>query len=214
MNIRDEIEKEHSKKQALRIANYAVQNKQQFKELMSCYTHEDYRLSQRAAWSVSRAAKNKPEMIAPYINVLVKRLQEPNVHPAVICNAVSILEDINIPEQFHGEIMNACFGFIETPSTPAAIKAFSLTVLFNLSQQYPEIKPELKLIIEERWDTETAAFRSRGKKILKKISDVWWLMSDIYSPGNKIISISYIRHQRSYILIKHPYLNSLFHFSQ
>lgn len=167
MNIQQELEKEHSKEQASRIANYAVQNKKQFKELMNCYTNEDYRLSQRAAWSVSWAAKNKPAMIEPYINVLVKRLQEPNVHPAVIRNAVRILEDINIPEQFHGEVMNACFGFIETPSTPAAIKAFSLTVLFNLTKQYPEIKPELKLIIEERWDTETAAFRSRGKKILR-----------------------------------------------
>ena len=62
--------------------------------------------------------------------------------------------------------MNACFGFVESPSKPNAIKASSLTIIFNLSKQYPEIKQELKLIIEERWDTETAAFRSRGKKIL------------------------------------------------
>ncbi len=172
MNIRTELEKEHSKEQASRIASYAVQNKKQFEELMNCYKADDYRLSQRAAWSVSWAAKNKPALIEPYIGVLVKRLQEPNVHPAVVRNAVRILEDIFIPEQFHGEVMNACFGFIETPSTPPAIKAFSLTVLFNLTKQYPEIKPELKLIIEERWDTETAAFKSRGRKILKSIADV------------------------------------------
>jgi hypothetical protein len=171
MNIRTELEREHSKEQALRIAHYAVQNKKQFKELMNCYTDEDYRLSQRAAWSVSWAAKNNPSMIEPYIGVLVKRLQEPGVHPAVVRNAVRVLEDIELPEQYHGEVMNSCFAFIENPATPAAIKAFSLTVLFNLSRQYPEIKPELQLIIEERWDTETAAFRSRGKKILKKISD-------------------------------------------
>jgi|GEM_PF-3144361 len=48
MNIRLELEKEHSKDQALRIAHYAVQHKKQFKELMDCYTDEDYRLSQRA----------------------------------------------------------------------------------------------------------------------------------------------------------------------
>ncbi|TDO25171.1 hypothetical protein [Sediminibacterium goheungense] len=171
MNIREELAREHSKEQALRIANYAVQNKKKFRELMDCYTDEDYRLSQRAAWSVSWAAKNNPEMIAPYIPVLVKRLQEKGVHDAVIRNAVRVLEDIEIPESFHGEVMNSCFAFIENPVTPAAIKAFSLTVLFNLSQQYPEIKQELKLIIEERWDTETAAFKSRGRKILKAMAD-------------------------------------------
>lgn len=167
MTIREELEKEHSKAQALRIANYAVQNKKQFRELMDCYTDIDYRLSQRAAWSVSWAARNKPDMIKPYMGVLVKRLQEPGVHPAVIRNAVRVLEAIDIPEPYHGQIMNACFGFIENPATPAAIKAFSLTILDRLSATYPEIKPELILIIEERWDTETAAFRSRGRKILK-----------------------------------------------
>jgi hypothetical protein len=65
--------------------------------------------------------------------------------------------------------MNACFGFIENPTIPIAIKAFSLTTLYNLCKTYPEIKPELKLIIEDRWDTETAAFKSRGKKILANL---------------------------------------------
>lgn len=126
----------------------------------------EYRLAQRAAWSVSWAAEKNPEMIRPYIKDLVSQMQRTDVHDSVIRNSVRVLELIEIPEEFHGEVMNACFHFIETPSTPAAIKAFSLTTLFNLSKQYPEIRSELKLIIEERWDTETAAFRSRGKRIL------------------------------------------------
>ena len=166
MNIRDEILKEHSKAQALKIASYACSSKKNFKELMVCFTDDEYRLAQRAAWSVSWAAKKKPEMIKPYIKNIVSHLQRKDVHASVIRNSVRILEEIEIPEIFHGEVMNTCFGFIETPSTPVAIKAFSLTTLFNLSKKYPEIRSELKLIIEERWNTETAAFRSRGKKIL------------------------------------------------
>ncbi|MEI9912474.1 MAG: hypothetical protein WDO71_24170 [Bacteroidota bacterium] len=48
-------------------------------------------------------------------------------------------------------------------------KAFSLTILQNLSRLYPEIRNEIKVIIEERWEHETAAFRSRAKKILKEL---------------------------------------------
>jgi len=169
MIIKDEILKEHSKTQALKIAAYACASKKNFKELMQCFMSGEYRLAQRAAWSVSWAAEKNPEMIRPYIKDLVSQMQRTNVHDSVIRNSVRVLELIEIPEEFHGEVMNACFHFIETPSTPAAIKAFSLTTLFNLSKQYPEIRSELKLIIEERWDTETAAFRSRGKKILKQI---------------------------------------------
>jgi len=56
------------------------------------------------------------------------------------------------------------------PSRPVVIKAFSLTTLYNLSKFYPEIKNELKLIIQERWDHETAAFKSRGRHILKQLN--------------------------------------------
>jgi hypothetical protein len=45
-----------------------------------------------------------------------------------------------------------------------------MTTLFNLSRFYPEIKNELKLIIEGRWNHETAAFKSRGKHILKALN--------------------------------------------
>jgi len=169
MIIRDEILKEHSKENALRIATYACSSKKNFKELMKCFLDKEYRIAQRAAWSVSWAARKKPEMIQPYIKVLVEQLQRKDVHHAVIRNSIRVLEDMEIPEAFHGEVMNTCFNFIEDPSTPIAIKSFSLTALFNLSKHYPEIKHELRLIIEERWDTETAAFRARGKKILKAL---------------------------------------------
>lgn len=169
MNLKEEILAAHDKKHAIKIANYACSSPEHFKELMDCYNDTAYRLAQRAAWSVSWAARKQPNMIKPFIGDLVKKLNNTEVHTAVIRNAVRVLETIEIPEQYHGEVMNRCFAFIEDPTIPVAIKAFSLTTLFNLSRQYPEIKHELQLIIEERWDIETAAFRSRGKKILNQL---------------------------------------------
>lgn len=166
MNLRDEILKEHSKVHALRIAEYACASPKNFKALMNCFLDADYRLAQRAAWSVSWAARKKPAMIGLHINALTTVLRRKDVHDAVLRNAVRVLQEIEIPERFQGEVMDACFGFIESPSTPVSVKAFSLTTLFNLSKLYPEIVPELKLIIEEKLPHETAAFRSRAKKIL------------------------------------------------
>ncbi len=169
MNLKEQILAGHSKEHALKIAAYACQNKKHFKELMQCFMSSDYRLAQRAAWSVSWAAKKKPAMVQPHIKDLVSVLGRTGMHDAVIRNSVRVLEAIDIPEAFHGEVMSHCFKFIENPATPAAIKAFSLTTLFNLSKIYPEIKQELKLIIETNWNNESAAFKSRGKRILARL---------------------------------------------
>jgi hypothetical protein len=171
MNIREELLKEkiHTKAHAMEITGYACSSPKHFKELMDCFLCNDYRIAQRAAWSVSWAARAKPALVQPYIKHLVAQLQRTDVHNAVIRNSVRVLEDVDIPEAYHADVMNACFAFIEKPSTPAAIKAFSLTTLYRLSAHYPDIRQELKLIIDDRWHTETPAFKSRAKKILKAL---------------------------------------------
>jgi hypothetical protein len=172
MIIREELlkEKNHSKEQALKISAFACSSPKNFKALIQCFLSNEYRLAQRAAWSVSWAAQKNPAIIQPYIKDLIAQLPRKDVHDAVIRNSVRILQKIKIPEAFHGDLMNYCFAFIESNTTPVAIKAFSLTTLFNLSKTYPEISSELKLLIEERWNHETAAFKSRAKKIFKKLN--------------------------------------------
>lgn len=166
MNLREEILKEHSKPHALKIANYACECKKNFTELMNCFLDEEYRLAQRAAWCVSFAAQKQPQMIYPHIKNLVAVLQKKNVHDAVIRHSVRVLQQIELPVKFHGEVMDGCFKLLENPTTPVAIKGFSLTALFILSKTYPEITSELKLIIENSFEQETPAFKSRAKKIL------------------------------------------------
>ena len=80
-----------------------------------------------------------------------------------------MLQEITIPQQFHGGVINLCFDYIFLPDQAVAFKAFSLTILQNLSKQYFDIKQELKTIIVTRWDFETAAFHSGARKILKEL---------------------------------------------
>lgn len=171
MNIKDQLLKEHSRAAALQIAAYAATSRKRFAELMRCFKAPEYRLAQRAAWSVGLAARQAPKLIAPYMKNLVDVLTQQGVHPAVVRNAIRILQQSHIPEACHGKLMNACFGFVEARDTPAAIKAFSLTTLYNLSKTYPEIKDELQLMINDKWEGETPAFRSRGRKILNAFNN-------------------------------------------
>ena len=170
MDLLKTIEKEHSKAQCDKIVRYVGNDKERFAELMRLFLKGEYRVTQRAAWPVSYCVHNYPELITPYYKQILPLLQQPGVHNAVVRNIVRLLQFAPVPKRYHGQLMSICFDFIAGNEAAPAIKAFSLTILDNLSKEYPDIKAELKLVIEERWPHESAAFKSRAKKIVNRQS--------------------------------------------
>jgi hypothetical protein len=169
MDIREALLEEHSKSQRNKIVKYIGTDKKKFAELMRVFFGNENGVTQRAAWPLSYSVAEHPELITPYLGRLINMLVKPGVHNAVTRNITRLLQTVEIPRTYHGKIMTACFQFISDINTPAAVKAFSLTLLDNLSREYPEITTELKLIIVDRWNDETPAFKSRAKKILRRI---------------------------------------------
>jgi hypothetical protein len=169
MNLRQTILTDHSKATCDKITKWIGNSQPRFDELFYLFLNDEYRVVQRAAWPLSYVVIAHPELIKKHFARLIKNLQQPTLHDSVKRNTIRLLQGITIPERFHGEIMNLCFDYIASPKEAVAIKAFSLTVLQNLSKQYPEIRQELKTIIENRWDYESAAFKTRAGKILKKL---------------------------------------------
>ena len=169
MNLHTLLETEHSKTQCHRIVRYIGKDKTRFAELMKLFFKGEYRITQRAAWPLSYCVRLHPELIGPYFKPLLDNLAKPGIHVAVIRNTMRLLQDVEIPKKYQGRVMNICFDFIQSPDTPIAVKAFSLTVLQHLAKDYPDILPELKLIIEEQWDQAPPAFRVRAKRVLKNM---------------------------------------------
>jgi len=169
MKLRDQLLKEHSRANCDLIVNWVGDSQQRFDELVKIFLADEYRVVQHAAWPLSYAAIAHPPLIKKHLGKLIKNLQQPGRHEAVKRNTIRLLQDIDIPEKYQGEIMDICFTYISDPEEKAAVKAFSLTVLHRLSRQYPEIKQELKTIIMDRWEYETPAFQSRARKILKDL---------------------------------------------
>lgn len=168
MDLRDEILKEHSKAQCDKIVRWVGNSQRRFDELMRLFFNDEYRVVQRAAWPMSYCAIAHPSLIKKHAAKLVKNLRQLGLHNAVKRNTLRLLQEVEVPEKLHGELMDNCFNYILSNEEPVAIKAFALTVLHNLSKQYPEIVPEIKLAIEGRMEHETAAFKSRAKKVLKR----------------------------------------------
>ena len=66
--------------------------------------------------------------------------------------------------------MNLWFDYIASPVEAVAVKAFALTILQKIAQYYPEIMDEVKIIIEDQWEVESPAFKSRAKKFVAALN--------------------------------------------
>jgi hypothetical protein len=170
MNLREEILKEHSKAQCTKIVEWVGNSQQRFNELFRLFLNDEYRVVQRAAWPVSYCVIAYPQLVQQNFHRLIKNLHQPNLHDAVKRNTVRLLQKIDIPKKYQGEVMDICFRYVENPTEAVAIKAFSLTVLGNLAKKYPEIIPEIKLLIEDQLSNQKPAFKSRAKVLWKQFA--------------------------------------------
>jgi len=169
MDLETKILKEHSKRQAVRIASWIGRDKKRFRQLMALFLKGEYRTTQRSAWIVNLCAEKYPELIRPYLKKMIRRMQEPGVHDAVKRNVVRILQFHEIPDALLGEVTSICFDYLASPNEPIAVRVFSMTVLANAAQKEPDLKNELRLVIEQQLSHGSMGFCSRAKKVMRMI---------------------------------------------
>lgn len=170
MDLESEILKADFKDQAVYVASYIGSDPDKFNVLMRLFFSNELRSCQRASWVVSHCVDKDKSLISPYLNKMVKNLENP-VNDATKRSTVRILEKVDIPEPLWEDCLNHCFAYLESASEPVAVKVFSMTILYNLSVNIPEIKNELKLLIEDLLPYGTAGIKSRGRKILAKLEE-------------------------------------------
>ena len=169
MNLEKEILKEHSRAQMNKITQYVGNDPVRFKKLVDVFLAGPYRVTQRASWPLSHCAENHPELIRPHLKVILNYLKKPGIHDSVKRNTIRFFRFIEIPKQFHAQVIDYCFQYLNDQKEPVAIRVFSMTVLARIAQFHPDLKAELKIIIEDNLPYTSAAFRSRARKVLKEI---------------------------------------------
>ncbi|MGZ3899232.1 MAG: hypothetical protein ACXVNM_13255 [Bacteroidia bacterium] len=171
MDIKQALIDEHSKPQTLKIVKYVGNDSSRFKELMNVFLNGEYRLTQRSAWPLSEIAIEHNELIKPYYSKLIIKLQKAGEHPAIPRNILRIFQEIDIPVKYHGILIDLCFKFIMELNRPIAVRAFAITVAANISSNYPELKNELIIILEDlKKYPQQPAITSRIKSAYKQLN--------------------------------------------
>ena len=149
------------------IVSYIKDDPEKFAQLFNLFRNGEGQVSQRASWAVSYCVEKYPELIYPYGQEMVDYLQVPGIHDSIKRNILRTFQDIAIPATLEESLLKLCFDYVMDRKEAVAIRVFAIQVLANLAEKYPEIKNELKVIIEDELPYAKPAFVSRGSKILK-----------------------------------------------
>ena len=172
MDLKKRLILGQSKKLTTEIVDYVNGSPNLFKELLEIYLNGPYRITQRAAWPLSYCLEKWPYLIDPHYKKILQFMRKSDAHDAAKRNTMRLLQFVEIPKRYHGQVADLCLAYIQDPSVAVAIRVFSMTVLEKIIHNQPDMQKELKLILEDEMPYGSAAFRSRGMKILKKLSVV------------------------------------------
>ena len=168
MDLKTQLLEAHNRQNADLIVQWIGTRKERFDELLKLVLFGDFKISQRASWPLSISAIKKPSFIKEHFAEIIENLKRTDIHNGVRRNTLSIFVYGAIPDMFEAQIMDLCFNFLLDPNETAAIKSASLGILEKLTKKYPEILPELTIILEDQLSYGATSFKTKAARILKK----------------------------------------------
>jgi hypothetical protein len=171
LTLQDKLFVENSKSYWIQLSK-EVLNNNQIEELVGLFLGKDKKIAQRAAAIIMTIADMSPDVFEPFLNQLVHHLlQKPTETQKR--NIMRIVDFVEIPTTLEVEIMNFCFQYLENPKESIAVRAFSMRVLGKLYSKYPEIKEELKTLVEMNLEQNPSpGIVNCGNKILKSLKNI------------------------------------------
>ena len=167
--LEDLILAEHSKNQKDRIIEFIKDDSKKIKQLMVLFFEGEPKVKQRASYVVGSIEDIYPKVLKKYYPQIVMNLKKEKLHNSIPRNSLRILTDAPLDEEHTGILLDLCFGYLEDNSLPVAIRAFSITCLYEHGNKYPELMTELKLILEDHLPFAKPAYKFRAKAVIKEI---------------------------------------------
>jgi hypothetical protein len=171
MNNNDLIEQlsgELSRRNIDYIAHWVGNDTEKFRQLTEILFNEKPAMQMRAAWAISAVCDKFPGLFNPYTHKIISNITKFN-HTGTRRLLLRHLATIEIPERHQGKLYDNCFNWLLSKDEPPAVKVHCMQILVNIAAKLPDLKREIRLVIEELTDHESPAIRSRSKELIKSL---------------------------------------------
>ncbi len=168
MDIREFLSLNTSRLNADILVDKIEEDPDVFETVLEIMLEDTYPLSMRAGHAVYILAKKYSYFLEPRAPDLIQVLPGLKTE-SVVRNVLGVLCLVKLPDDLTGMLFDYCYGILEAPGKAIALKAYSMTILYNISEMEPELKPELISLFEEQLDTDSMGVKSRAGNLLKKL---------------------------------------------
>lgn len=171
MDLKKEIEAEHSRRQAERIADWVEEDPVRLHLLWEQVREGKPPVPQRGSYAMTVLHDRNKTTWAAFVPEFVLHLEKGGYHDAVYRNLFRTLADLPLPEDedSQGVLLEVSFDQLNAAETAIAIKVFAMDVLYNLCLAWPDLKNELAAAIKIQLPYGSTGFCNHANKVLKKL---------------------------------------------
>ena len=144
---------------------------EKFKSLLDIALVEKDPLAWRAAWVLDGSDEKSPGLARDYISTVVCKLPEIKSNGS-IRSLLRMLCRYDIREDDQGILIDLCFKYLVSEFYPVAVKVHAMQIVYQHVLIYPELKEELVTVIQDQEGNNSLGFRSRGRRIIKKLEGI------------------------------------------
>ena len=147
--------------------NYILSNNIKLQDLIKLI-HEDYPIAIRFSWMLGDIAEQKPEAITTVVSYLFinrEKIKIPNFNRLL----TKMFYLVDIPKEIEGDAIDFMFKELMNPASIISTKRFAALALNKYCYQYPELKNELNIILQDQLGKSSASFDKLAKNIIENI---------------------------------------------
>lgn len=151
------------------LVDFFVEQPDQINHLIDLALLDTRKGTWRAMWITDKIHEQRPELITPFLEQMHESIKTIN-DESKLRHLLKIISLNDIPENHLSYLLDYSIQQLTNAERPVAIRVHAMQILFQISEQEPDFKPELIQLIEHEMEYHaTGGIKSRGKRLLKKL---------------------------------------------
>ena len=148
-------------------------DKERFAEMMDLSFRDEYPLSMRAARIISLIAEIYPELLNSYIPKIITKLQHLKTEGVRRGFMKALSESsYSFNDEQMGILTDLAFTWLPDPREPISIRYYSIEIILKISQKYPELRIELKALLNELLKNGTSGLKAKSRIVLNYLKRI------------------------------------------